>query len=148
VASFEVIRHTHHKVDDAWSRLTDWERHGEFLPFTTVVLTGVIRDEVGAAFLARTSFGPFHFDDPMDVTVWEPPLWERPGRCEIQKRGQVVRGGAILTVTKTDEGSLINWLEDASFRWVGRLLDLPNRIGGRRVFGSLVDGLLSDRMDA
>ena len=148
MALFEVTRHTQHEVDVAWSRLTDWERHGDFLPFTTVVLTGVIRDEVGAAFLARTSFGPLHVDDPMDVTVWEPPLWERPGRCEIAKRGRVVRGGAILTVTKIDEGSLINWSEDASVRWIGRLIDLPSRIVGQRVFGRLVDGLLSDPPDA
>jgi hypothetical protein len=142
VAAFEVIRHTQLDAEVAWSRLTDWERHGDFIPFTKVALTGVIRDDVGAGFVARTGIGPFHFDDPMDITVWQPPLWERPGLCEIHKRGRVVVGWAILTVAKTDEGAMISWQEDARFRLAGPLLDVPNRIVGERIFGRLVDGLL------
>jgi hypothetical protein len=143
VAQFEVIRHTHLEPAETWARLTDWERHGEFIPFTRVALTGIIRDAVGAAFVARTSYGPFHIDDPMDITVWQPPLWEQPGVCEIAKRGRVVTGWAILTVTKSEEGSMVHWEEEARFRYGGPLLDLPNRVAGRRIFGRLVDGLLS-----
>jgi hypothetical protein len=144
VPAFEVTRHTQLDADDAWGRLTDWERHGDFLPFTTIALSGVIRDDIGAGFVARTAIGPFHFDDPMDITKWQPPLWERPGVCEIRKRGGVVAGWAILTVAKADEGSMVSWHEDARFRLAGPLLDVPTRVVGQRIFGRVIDGLLSD----
>jgi hypothetical protein len=144
VTAVEIVRHTHLEPADAWARLTDWERHGEFIPLTTVALTGVIRNDVGAGFVARTSLGPFHFDDPMDITVWQPPLWEQPGICEIVKRGRVITGWAILTVTKSHEGSLVQWVEEAGIRYFGPLLAIPNRIAARRIFVRLVDGLLAD----
>jgi hypothetical protein len=144
VAQFEVVRHTHLDPEDAWARLTDWERHGQFIPFTTVTLTGIIREAVGAGFVARTRLGPLHFDDPMDVTVWQPPERLAPGVCEIVKRGRVVTGWARLTVTPAQDGSVVDWVEDAKFRLAGPLLNLPKRVAGRRVFGRLVDGLLSD----
>lgn len=144
MSEFEVVRRTELSPEEAWRRLTDWERHGAFIPFTKVALTGVIRDDVGAGFVARTGIGPLHFDDPMDVTVWQPPLYERPGVCEIHKRGRVVVGWAVLTVTKVDDGSIISWHENARFRLAGSLLDIPNRIAGRWVFGRVVDGMLAD----
>ena len=50
-------------------------------------LTGVIRGDVGATFVARTALGPLHFDDPMEVTQWRPPTDDEPGVCTIAKRG-------------------------------------------------------------
>lgn len=144
MTAFEVIRYTPLSVVEAWARLTDWERHGEFIPLTSVTMTGTIRDDVGAAFVARTGVGPLQFDDPMEVTHWQPPLDNRPGVCRISKRGSVVTGWAELTVSPHGDGAAITWQEDASFRVVGRLLDWPNRVAGRRVFGKLVDGLLHD----
>lgn len=144
MAVFEVLRHTSLEPDEAWRRITDWERHGEHIPFTTVALTGTIRDGVGAGFVARTSIGPVHIDDPMEVTHWDPPVFEKPGRCEIEKRGRVILGGATITVHRTSEGSVVRWVEDASVRWGGPFADLPTQLVGPKVFGRVVDQLLAE----
>lgn len=144
MASFDVVRRTGLSAEEAWSRLTDWERHGEFLPLTTVRLADGPRTGAGAAFVARTSLGPLGFDDAMEVTVWQPPAGSAPGRCHITKHGGVVVGSAQLTVAAAPDGALVNWHEEARFRAAGRLLDWPNRVIGEIVFGRLVDGLLAD----
>jgi hypothetical protein len=144
VADFEIVRHTPLSAAQAWTRLTHWERHSDFIPLTTIRLTGVIRGDVGATFVARTTLGPLHFDDPMELTKWQPPVDDEPGVCEITKRGSVVTGWAVLTVSADDDGATIRWQEDAGFRAAGNLLNWPNRLAGRRVFGKLVDGLLDD----
>lgn len=142
MASFEVVRPTTLSVDAAWRRLTDWERHGKYLPFTTVVLSDPAHFGVGTAFVARTSLGPFSFDDPMEVTQWRPPTESVPGVCQITKRGRVVVGWARLTVTAAPSGAVARWREEARFRSFGRLLDWPTRVIGTVTFGRLVDGLL------
>jgi hypothetical protein len=144
VASFDVLRHTALSAQDAWSRLTDWERHGDFIPLTTVRFSDGVRTGVGAAFVARTSLGPLGFDDQMEVTGWQPPAGPDPGRCHITKRGRVVMGWAELTVATAPGGALVHWHEEARFRAAGRLLDWPNRVIGEIAFGRLVDGLLAD----
>lgn len=140
MAQFEVRRETSLPAADAWSRLTDWEGHGQFIPLTTVTRSGA---GVGSTFSARTALGPFGFDDIMDVTMWEPPAGDRPGRCRIVKRGRVISGWAELVVTPTATGSTVRWLEEASIRRIGRALDLPSRVASRVIFGRLVDGLLA-----
>jgi hypothetical protein len=127
--------------------VTDWPRHAAFLPFTTVQLAGLIRHDVGERFVARTQIGPFHFDDPMEVTYWQPPVDSQPGVCRIVKQGDLVVGSAVLTVTASREGSVVHWQEDARLRPVGRLLAWPTRAVGARVFGRLLDGLLNDGWD-
>jgi hypothetical protein len=144
VASFEVVRHTHLGADEAFARLTDWPRHGQFIPLTTIQLVGLIRDAVGARFVARTSLGPFHFDDPMEVTYWQQPSGGSPGVCRVDKRGRVVLGSTVITVTPSREGSVVHWQEDATIRLLGPVASWPNRVAGRRIFARVVDGLLTD----
>jgi len=140
MAQFLVERTTSLSVAECWARLTDWERHGDFIPLTTITRAG---EGVGSRFTARTSVGPVGFDDPMEVTVWQPPEQETSGRCRIEKRGRVVTGWAELTVAPSAEGTRVSWLEDAAVRHTGRLLDLPSRVISARVFGRLVDRLLA-----
>jgi hypothetical protein len=144
VASFEVVRHTHLGADEAFARLTDWPRHGQFIPLTTIQLVGLIREDVGARFVARTSLGPFHFDDPMEVTYWQQPAEGSPGVCRVDKRGRVVLGSTVITVTPSREGSVVHWQEDATIRLLGPVASWPNRVAGRRIFGRVLDGLLTD----
>ncbi len=139
MARFEVSRETSLPAEVAWSRLTDWQSHGQFIPLTSVTSSG---EGVGATFCARTSLGPLGFDDIMDVTEWDPPTADKAGRCRIVKRGRVISGWAELGVTPTAAGSMVRWLEEASIRRTGRLLDLPSRIASRMIFTRLVDGLL------
>ncbi len=141
---FEVERHTGQSAVEAWRRLTDWERHAEFIPFTTVRL---IPQEPGdstlpGGFVARTSVGPLHFDDPMEITYWRPPSGGEAGVCRIVKRGRVVTGWAVLTITPTTTGCSIRWREDAAVRYTGTLLAWPTRVVAAQVFGRLVDGLM------
>lgn len=143
MAVFEVVRHSSLSASTTWRRLTDWPGHGAFIPLTEVHVTSQSDAVIGTVFTARTALGRFHFDDPMEITHWQPPSSDQPGRCRLVKQGRVVTGWAVLTVTPTAEGSTIHWLEDAHVRAVGPLLDLPNRVAGRIVFGRLVDGLLA-----
>jgi hypothetical protein len=144
VASFEVVRHTHLSADEAFARLTDWPRHADFIPLTSIRWVGLVRDGVGARFVARTSLGPLSFDDPMEVVFWQPPADGSPGVCRVDKRGKVVLGSTVITVTPTREGSVAHWQEDAEVRFVGALAAWPTQFSGRRLFGRLLDGVLAD----
>jgi len=160
MASFEVVRHSRLSADAAWVQLTDWPRHGEFIPFTEVRVTSKGAEGAGTVFVARTSIGPLGFDDPMEVTYWQPPSAQQGGICRIVKLGRVVTGWAVLTVTPDESGSSprqgndggsakrkggasIRWVEEAQFRAAGPLLNWPNSLAGKYVFGRLVNGLLA-----
>jgi hypothetical protein len=141
VARFTIERDTGLHAAEAWRRLTDWQLHGDFIPFTTVTRAGV---GVGSSFTARTSLGPLGFDDPMHITVWRPPDADTVGHCRIEKRGRVITGWAELTVAPTPTGSRVRWGEAASIRHTGKVLDRPSRLVSRWMFGRLVDRLLAD----
>src|SRR6478609_8798982 len=67
VAGFDVVRHTELDAQEAWRRVTDWERHGQLVPLTTMrVDADPATDEV--TLVARTAVGPVGFDDVMAVT--------------------------------------------------------------------------------
>jgi hypothetical protein len=149
VAAFEVRRDSALSASQAWARLTDWRRHGDFIPFTDVLVSETPDSTasspgtgVGAAFVARTSLGPLHFDDPMEVTYWRPPD-DGPGMCRLVKTGRVVHGWAVLTVTPTGSGCSVCWTEDAAVRYTGALLGWPTKVAAGFVFGRLVDKLLA-----
>jgi hypothetical protein len=154
VALFEVHRDTTLTAARAWARLTDWRRHGDFIPFTEVVVSGSASQAPGTAgmgreatFVARTSIGPLHFDDPMEVTYWHPPD-DGAGICRLVKTGRVVTGWAVLTVTPTPTGCSITWKEDAAVRYTGGLLSWPTKVLAAKVFGRLVDQLIQEGPDS
>ncbi len=141
VARFTIERETGLPAAEAWRRLTDWQRHGDAIPLTTVTRSGV---GVGSSFTARTSLGPLGFDDPMHITAWRPPDADTVGHCRIEKRGRVITGWAELTVAATPTGSRVRWDEAASIRHTGKVLDGPSRSASRWMFTRLVDRLLAD----
>jgi hypothetical protein len=141
VATFEVVRRSQLTPGQAWSRLTDWEHHSGLIPFTTVTASAPA-DAVGGMFVARTSLGPLGFDDPMEITGWQPPTPSHPGECTLVKRGSFVRGGARLTVTQIPGGSEVQWHEEATLRFGGRAVDVINQHVGRLLFTRLLDRLL------
>ncbi len=142
MAVFEVERVSSRSAAEVWTRLTDWERHGDCIPFTSVSATmggaGTVSEVV-----ARTSIGPLHFDDPMDVSYWRPPTGTTSGLCRLVKRGRVVTGWAVLSVTPTTTGCSVRWTEDAALWFIGPLLAWPTKVIAARVFGRLVDNLLA-----
>jgi hypothetical protein len=147
VAVFEVRRDSALPASEAWNRLTDWRRHGDFIPLTEVLVAGSAGETapatgLGTVFVARTSLGPVHFDDPMEVTYWRPPD-DRAGQCRLVKTGRVVQGWAVLTVTPAASGCTVSWREDAAVRFTGTVLGWPTKVSAAFVFGRLVDRLLS-----
>lgn len=130
MARIELVREVALAPQEAWERVTDWPRHGDSVPFTTVRSTS-------AGIVGRTQIGPFGFDDVMDLTVWEPPL-----RCRLDKRGRVVTGWAEITVEPSGTGSRVTWVEELDVAGVPALFDPVKRQAARVVFGRLLDGLL------
>jgi hypothetical protein len=143
VPGFDVVRRTPLDAAEAWRRVTDWERHGEFVPLTRM---NVLRDPATGqvSFVARTAVGPLGFDDVMAVTYSRPPSATEPGVVRIVKQGRVVLGWAVLTVTPVDSGSEVRWHEEARLRWTrGPVVTLVDRAVARG-FGRLLDGLLAE----
>ena len=125
----EIVREVPLSQQEAFSRLTDWQRHGDVVPLTTVRLTDT-------GFVARTAIGRFGFDDPMDVVEWDPPRF-----CRLEKRGRVIRGWAEISVWPTTSGSKIVWRELAHVTGVPGVLAGVERATGTALFRRLLDGL-------
>ncbi|AXT84929.1 Immediate-early protein 2 [Aeromicrobium sp. A1-2] len=127
----EIVREVPLTAQESWDRLTDWERHGEFVP-----LTRISRTDLG--FVARTGLGRIGFDDPMDVVESREPSF-----CRLVKRGRVVTGWAELSVEATDDGSRVTWREDIHVRGTPRMLDGLTRASSTKLFSRVIDGLLA-----
>ncbi len=125
----EIVREVPLSQQEAFSRLTDWQRHGDVVPLTTVRLTDT-------GFVARTAIGRFGFDDPMDVVEWDPPRF-----CRLEKRGRVIRGWAEISVWPTASGSKVVWRELAHVTGVPRIFAGAERATGTALFRRLLNGL-------
>lgn len=144
MALFLIERRTPLPPPEAWRRLTDWHRHGRVAPLTAVTVRRRVPDGgLGTYFVARTRLGRLGFDDPMEVTVWQPPADGCGGRCRLDKRGRVVTGWASIAVTRDGDGSRVRWEEELRVRGVpGAAAPLVRRAGAL-VFGRAVDRLLA-----
>ncbi len=131
MALIEIVREVPLPQSESWSRLTDWPRHGDFVPLTTITLTP-------NGFNARTGAGPLAFDDPMDIVTWDEPSF-----CRLEKRGRRVTGWAELSVESTPSGSRVTWREDIHVRGMPRLAGGLTKASSRRLFGRVIDGLLA-----
>ncbi|MGW1023597.1 SRPBCC family protein [Streptomyces sp. NPDC002577] len=132
-------------VAEAWHRLTDWRRHADVVPLTRVTVTTPPPTRDGTVFVARTGIGPAAFDDPMEVTLWEPPDPAEPGRparCRLDKRGTFVTGWAEIEVHPSEAGSRVVWREELRVRRLPQFLDPPLAASARLLFGRAADGLL------
>lgn len=131
-------------ADRAWQRLTDWPRHAGVVPLTRVTVRTPAPTGVGTVFVARSGVGPLAFDDPMEVTVWQPPKGETGGRCRLVKHGSLVTGWAEIEVHPHGAGtSRVVWREDLRVRGLPGFLDRPLALVARRMFGRAVDALLA-----
>ncbi len=107
-----------------WDRLTDWPAHSRWIPLTRVRTLTTSGEGVGARFVGRTGLGPMAFDDPMEVTSWQPPTGSRAGHCSVRKLGRVVRGSARFDVAPAPGGCRVTWWEE-----VGLPLPTPGPVG-------------------
>ncbi|MFJ8865072.1 SRPBCC family protein [Streptomyces sp. NPDC102473] len=144
MAVFRIERFSPLPAAEAWRRVTDWDRHGGTVPFTSVTVTTGLPTRTGTVFVARTGLGPLGFDDPMEVVRWTPPAAGRAGLCALEKRGSVVRGRASIEVRPTDSGSHVIWVEELRVRLLPRWADPLLATAGRRVFSRELGVLLED----
>lgn len=144
MAPYAVVRECGLGAGEAWRRMTAWERHTATVPLTRITVTTPPPSGVGTEFVARTGVGRLGFDDPMRVTVWQPPIsGDGRGRCRLEKTGRVVTGWAEIDVAPYGAGSRVRWCEELRVRWVPRALDGLTARVGRLVFGRVVDTLLA-----
>ena len=149
MAVFLLTRRSDLDPGACWERLTDWSRHGERIPFTSVGPGHSTGRAVGDVVVARTALGGVGFDDPMEITAFSPPAAGREGLCRLQKRGRIVRGWAELRVrAEAEGGSVALWVEEIRVRGLPAAADpLVVRVS-RLVFGRALDGLLRDARPA
>ncbi|KUJ68411.1 Immediate-early protein 2 [Streptomyces albus subsp. albus] len=128
---------------EAWRRVTDWPRHGAWVPLTRITTEPSGPTAPGTLVVARTGLGRLAFDDPMEVVRWEAPVGGHSGHCRLVKRGTRVLGWAEIEVRAVPGGALVSWREDARVRGLPRLLDAPTAWAGRLVFGRVLRRLLA-----
>lgn len=133
-------------AQDVWDRLTDWPSHGRWVPLTRVSVLTPLATGVGARFVGRSSLAVIGldrlgFDDPMEVTVWQPPTDGLPGRCDVRKLGRVVRGTAgfdVVALAPVDGSprTRVLWEEDIDIapRPLTRLIAPLVSLAGRLAF--------------
>ena len=146
-----MARFTAHREVDApaqtvWELVTDWRRHGDWVPLTTVEVTEDTGG-LGTRFVGRSGVGKLAFDDPMVVTRWEPPTPQRAGTAAVQKEGRVVLGHAeVQVVPLPGDRCRLRWVEDASLldRRLSRALTLPLAVGGRFAFGAVLKKIAAE----
>ena len=115
MARFTAVRDVRAPAPAVWDALVDWPRHGDWVPLTVVRILTVRPGGVGARFVGRTGAGPLAFDDPMEVTAWQPPEGDRPGRCDVVKQGRVIGGSAWFSVAPLAAGRCrVAWHEDVT----------------------------------
>ncbi|WP_375478275.1 SRPBCC family protein [uncultured Jatrophihabitans sp.] len=143
MAPFVVTQESPLVPADAWARLTDWRRHGEFVPLTKVRLETAPPTGVGTVFTARTAVGRLGFDDPMEVVAWSPPAHGSGGSCRLEKRGRVMLGWAELSVQPDGPGSIVTWREDAVPAKLPAFATGVATLSGRLLFSRVMNGLLT-----
>ena len=126
---------------EAWRRLTRWERHADHVPLTRITVAAPPGGP-GVRVLARTGVGPLAFDDPMDVVRFDPPRDGGTGVCRLEKRGTVVTGWAEIRIGPLGTGCEVEWREDLHVTRLPASFDRVTAWCGRRLFGRTVDGLL------
>ncbi|MET9868340.1 SRPBCC family protein [Streptomyces sp. NPDC006129] len=130
-------------LDEAWRRVTQWRRHGDVVPLTRVRVEPPAPTRRGTLVVARSGVGPLAFDDPMEITVWQPPQDGAAGLCRLEKRGRVVRGWAELEVRPGPGGrARVVWREQIRVRPLPSLFDGVLRRSARYVFGRALNRLL------
>ena len=140
MARFTAHREIAAPAQVVWDLVTDWSRHGDWVPLTQMTVTEDTGG-VGTRFTGRSGVGPLAFDDPMVVTGWEPPTAVRAGTASLRKEGGVVLGSAeVQVVPLPGDRCRLRWTEDVAVldRRLSRAITLPLAVGGRFAFGAVL----------
>jgi hypothetical protein len=108
-------------VDAVWDYATNWQKHGEWMPLTTVETLDGDSRHVGGRLRAWSGIGPLGFTDPMTVTSWERDP-DGGGRTKLVHTGRVVRGDAeVVVVPVTASRTKLVWIENLQLGRVSRI---------------------------
>ncbi|MEU4357175.1 SRPBCC family protein [Streptomyces virginiae] len=139
-----IVHRTSAPAAEAWSRLTDWERHGAQAPLTRTIIETAPPTHAGTIFTARTGVGRITFDDRMEVVAWRPPAEGAPGFVRLEKRGRTVTGWAEIEIRPLPTGgSEVHWREELRLRGLPRALDPAVTAAGRLLFTRAIARLLA-----
>lgn len=104
---FTVSETSPEPLELVWERVSDLAGHAAGVPLTTTTSDPGEPAE-GWRFTPRTAIGPLGFDDPMVVTVWDPPR-----RLRVEKRGRVLAGWADISLAALPQGGTrVTWQEE------------------------------------
>ena len=107
-------------VAQVWAAATDWRGQSAWMLGTVVTPLDAAGQGVGGRISARTAALGLGFDDPMRITVWEPPH-----RCLVVHEGRLVRGSGSFEVLDLGGGrSRFVWAE-----WLELPLGLVGQVG-------------------
>jgi len=98
---------------DVWRVIEPIERHVDWMKdAVSITFTSTMHRGVGTRFDCLTRVGPFHTNDQLTVTEWE------PGRTlGIEHRG-VVKGSGRFTLARRPRGrTRFTWTEELTFPW-------------------------------
>lgn len=113
--------------EQALARVLDLDRHRP--PFTSLHWQRPLQP--GSTVLARTSLGPFGFDDTMVVRELD------ARHARLEKTGRVVRGITAIEASPLPRGgSRVTWQQDLSV--TGMPWALPVRLAGRIFYRRLL----------
>ena len=141
----EIERQTAVAAARLWDVLTDWPRHGRYVPCTRLEVTSA--PGPGQQVDAITQLGPIDLvHDVMVVQEWSPPLGDAPGVVQLTKIGRVLGGSARIEVHTRSGGSRVTWREEVWPRpaWLGAVLAPAFDLAARPLFGRTLDGLIRE----
>jgi uncharacterized protein YndB with AHSA1/START domain len=136
-------------AERVWAVLTDWPAQSRWIPLTTVTIDhpgtgGTAGNGLGTRFTGRTRLGPIGFDDPMEVTEWQPPADGVPGRCRVRKLGPWLTGWAGIEVRPGPGGTQVEWVEEVRARWTPRFADPVIAAVGSAFFGRVLRSMAAE----
>lgn len=141
--AIRIIHRTLLDTGEAWTRLTDWERHAAAVPLTRAIIETPPPTHNGTRFTMRTGVGSITFDDPMEVTLWRPPQDGSAGLVRLVKHGRVVRGRAEIELRPSPAGGCeAEWREELRVRGLGRPFDPLVAAAARLCFSRALKALL------
>ena len=128
--SFEVVRQFEVAPRVLWDDLIDWPSHGSWIPATTIESGGGDPSEVGYTFTAWTGKRPVALEDRMRVTQCDWDEETRTGVCAVDKLGPILGGSAGFTVRPDGSGSVLEWREDVTVKYLPKFLSpIADRAG-------------------
>lgn len=139
---FTVSETSPEPLEAVWARVSDLVGHAAGVPLQSVT-SDPGEPGVGWRFTPRTSVGPVGFDDPMEVSVWDPPR-----RLRVEKVGRVLAGWADISLTSLPEGGTrVTWQEEVvpAHTGIARRTRPLFDAAGRIVFRRALRQMLRDR---